>query len=203
MVADTEGWRPGINRASLVHVRSINPDRVNRHPDDYYRTPRRATDALLRVEAFPGRVWEPACGDGAISEALIAAGCQVRSTDLVYRGFGTGGVDFLRPRPVDHPTCNCVVTNPPFKLTQQFVECALAVSDTKVAILARLLWLEGGKRMEFFQRSPFKGVLVFGKRINVAHGGDPRYADGKGGMVAFAWFLWQHGYTGAPAVGWL
>jgi len=46
--------------------------------------------ALLSVETFEGSIWEPACGDGAISKVLLAAGFDVVSTDLIDRGFGTG-----------------------------------------------------------------------------------------------------------------
>jgi len=42
------------------------------------------------VESFEGQIWEPACGDGAISRVLEAAGYQVISTDLIDRGYGQG-----------------------------------------------------------------------------------------------------------------
>lgn len=40
---------------------------------EFYPTPPEATRALLSVESFDGAIWEPACGDGAISEVLKAA----------------------------------------------------------------------------------------------------------------------------------
>jgi len=45
---------------------------VQRHPlaergDDLYETPPVAVEALLRVDRIPRRVWEPACGHGAIA----------------------------------------------------------------------------------------------------------------------------------------
>ena len=153
--------------------------------------------------ALLSRVWEPACGDGAISEVMIERGYQVRSTDLVDRGYGTAPVDFLAPRRVNYPTCNCVITNPPFTHILPFARRALEVADTKVAILGRLLWLEGMKRQEFFRTSGLARVHVFSKRINIARLGDPRWRDGDGGMVAFAWFVWQLGYTGKPTMGWV
>ena len=55
-------------------------------------------------------IWEPACGDGAMSRILEAAGHTVISTDLVDRGYGRGGHDFL----ADHETmADHIVTNPP------------------------------------------------------------------------------------------
>jgi len=40
---------------------------------EFYPTPPEATRALLSVESFEGDIWEPACGDGAISKVLIEA----------------------------------------------------------------------------------------------------------------------------------
>jgi len=40
---------------------------------EFYPTPPEATRALLSVECFEGDIWEPACGDGAISKVLEAA----------------------------------------------------------------------------------------------------------------------------------
>jgi hypothetical protein len=69
----------------------IGRDHINAHPEGFHPTPPRAVRALLTVEAFVGVIWECACGDGAISRVLEAAGHQVISTDLVDRGYGCGG----------------------------------------------------------------------------------------------------------------
>jgi hypothetical protein len=65
----------------------------------------------LSVEHFEGTIWEPACGDGAISKVLEAAGYDVISTDLIDRGFGQGGVDFLK---TTKALGRNIVTNPPY-----------------------------------------------------------------------------------------
>jgi len=61
----------------------IAVDSANRQKDDFYPTPPEGTRALLSVERFDGSIWEPACGDGAISRVLIEAGYEVVSSDLV------------------------------------------------------------------------------------------------------------------------
>lgn len=66
-----------------------------RQADDFYATPRSAIEQLLDVEPFYGSIWEPACGDGAISRVLQERAYKVTSTDLVDRGYGAAGVDFL------------------------------------------------------------------------------------------------------------
>lgn len=78
---------------------------------EFYPTPPEATRALLSVEAFEGDIWEPACGDGAISKVLEAAGYQVVSTDLIDRGYGAGGNNFLKS---DKPLAKNIITNPPY-----------------------------------------------------------------------------------------
>lgn len=83
----------------------------HRVPLDFYPTPPEATRALLSVERFSGTIWEPACGDGAISKVLLAHGYSVVSTDLIYRGFGTGGVNFLTQT---QTRARNIVTNPPY-----------------------------------------------------------------------------------------
>ena len=78
---------------------------------EFYPTPPEATRALLSVEQFDGSIWEPACGDGAISKVLTEAGYQVVSTDLIDRGYGEGGHDFLKSTT---PLAKNIITNPPY-----------------------------------------------------------------------------------------
>ena len=70
----------------------------DREKHDFYATPEIATLSLLDKEKFTGNIWECACGDGAISKVLINNGYQVISDDLVDRGFGNTGLDFLKER---------------------------------------------------------------------------------------------------------
>ena len=58
---------------------------------DYFPTPRWATFALMDNEPFRGRVWECACGDGAMSRVIDEMGCKVDSSDLYDRGYGEAG----------------------------------------------------------------------------------------------------------------
>jgi len=85
---------PAVSAGTTAYVRGIIPDKANRERDDFYPTPPAGTRALLEVESFTGPIWEPACGDGAISKVLESAGHQVISTDLIDRGYGTGGGRF-------------------------------------------------------------------------------------------------------------
>lgn len=167
--------------------------------DDFYATPPEAVKGLLSVEHFDGPIWEPACGDGAISRVLSEAGYTVVSTDLVERGYGEGRIDFLMERKSLAPN---IVTNPPYKNGVEFAEHAVELASQKVAFLMRLVWLEGARRQKFFTKTPLARVWVFSKRIPRMNRHDydgPTVAS----SIAFAWFVWDHGHDGPPVLGWI
>lgn len=184
-------------KQQVIAARS-NEDGYLRQRDDFYPTPPEATEALISVEKFEGAIWEPACGDGAISRVLEAAGYEVVSTDLVTRGYGQSGVDFLMECKPLAPNC---VTNPPFKLAVPFVRRAVDLSSAKVAMLLKIAFLEGVERGKLFQTTPLARVHVFSKRVTFRTA--TRGEVNGSGMMAFAWFVWEHGYIGKPTLGWL
>lgn len=188
-----------MSKSAVAWTRVIIPDAESREKDDWYPTPRAGTEALLSVEKFDGPIWEPACGDGAISNILAEHGYTVVSTDLVARGFGTPRVDFLMEQRSLAPN---IVTNPPFKYVEGFVAKALALTTGKVAMLARLAFLEGKQRRVMFESTPLARVWVFSKRLAISRAGE-EWRSKQGGMVAFAWFVWDHSYVGKPTLGWL
>lgn len=62
-----------------------------REENDYYATDPIAIDALLSKATLSHNLWECACGEGHLSKRLVDLGYNVKSTDLIYRGFGKGG----------------------------------------------------------------------------------------------------------------
>lgn len=184
--------------SKLVRAQSLvgTSQNANRPTEDFYPSPPEAVEALLSVEAFTGKIWENACGDGAISKVLEAHGHDVLSTDLIDRGYGETPHDFL----TSTYTSENVITNPPFKLAEEFVRLSLQRTTRKVAILGKLQFLEGAKRKIMFESTPFKAVWVFSKRLTMTRNGEKM---DNSGMIAFAWYIFEHGYTGKPTVGWL
>jgi hypothetical protein len=171
-----------------------------RNEADFYITPAHAVYSLLEKEQFVGNIWEPACGDGAISKVLIDKKFDVISSDIYDWGYGETGVNFLKERRV----CNNIITNPPYLLAKQFAEHALECVSQKVALLLKLNFLEGIKRKSFLENSPLRKVYVFSKRVRFDRG------DGKSvkksvqqGLLAFAWFIWEKNYKGEPTIGWI
>jgi hypothetical protein len=165
----------------------LGTDFGQRERDDFYVTPAHATWSLLRREQFGGTIWEPACGDGAISRVLQAAGYEVLSTDLIDRGYGAV-LDFL----TSHQVVKNIVSNPPYKLAEAFVRKALESTTYKVAMLLKLTFLESQSRYRLFQETPPKRVYVFSKRLSLYRGGVENRG---GGTTAFAWFVWEHGHV--------
>jgi hypothetical protein len=157
---------------------------------DFFSTHPDATRALLKVERFPGIVWESACGDGAMARVIAEDPLVTRvvATDLHPRGFGSEmQVDFLKGKcaSFDH-----IITNPPFNLVEAFARRAIEVlpGKGKVALLARLAFLEGQRRGDGLWRThPPARVWVFSKRPHFGRDGG-RW---QGGLIAFAWYIWD------------
>lgn len=157
--------------------------------DDCYETPSEAVHALLQIERLPRFLWEPACGPGRIVDVLRAAGHKVIGSDLVDYGNPTHfyGRDFLLEWKAPE-RCEGIVTNPPFKLAEQFVEHALDLCPLAVFLL-RLGFIEGVR----VRRSRILGrhlarLHVFANRLPHMHrqNWDGRRA---GSRTAFAWFV--------------
>lgn len=165
--------------------------------DDLYETPPEAVRALLMRHLLPPRIWEPACGRGAIAEVLRQHGHEVLATDLVDYGYqhGEARIDFLLERRA--PPVGAIVTNPPFKLAAEFVEHALKLCPL-VIMLLRLAFLESDRRSAILDGGQLKHVHVFRNRLPMMH------RDGWEGpratsTTAFAWFVWDTRYSG-PAM---
>jgi len=126
---------------------------------DFYPTPPDVTHALmcfLKLDICS--VWEPACGDGAMSEVLKQYGHQVESSDIRSTGYGVAGVDFLETwRDVD-----AVITNPPFAASEQFIRHAVTQANGRTKIVAMVLksqYWHAAKRKALFRDHPPAYVL--------------------------------------------
>lgn len=170
-----------------------------RQREDYYATEPKATEWLCRLEQFDGRILEPSCGEGHMSEVLKEAGYDVVSRDLVDRGYGEVA-DFLAIDNVGFD--GNIVTNPPYKFAQKFVEKALSIipEGKKVAMFLKLTFLEGKARRALFKSSPPCRIWVSSSRLKCAPNGD--FEAIKGSATAYAWFVWEKGYKGETTVKW-
>lgn len=160
--------------------------------DDLYETPPEATRALLRVQPLPRRIWEPCAGRGAIVRELAAAGHEVVAFDLVpHHGADPGivaPVDFLLERQAPEG-CDCIVTNPPYKLADAFIRHGMTLVPT-VIVLLRLMAIEGAGRSDLIDRHLVR-VWAGIERLPAMHREGWMGNRLKGAGVPFAWFVFS------------
>ncbi len=166
--------------------------------DDFYVEPRWVVDALLNVEPFDGVCWDPACGSGTIPKALAERGMLYHGSDIADRGYGTTGHDFME----SSRRAENIICNPPYGIIQTWVERALLLTTGKVAIIARLAFLEGMKRRDtFWDHVPLARVWICSRRPSMPPGN--RNIRASNGSVAYAWFVFVHGHADEAVVKWL
>ncbi|HCX68567.1 hypothetical protein [Parvibaculum sp.] len=169
------------------------------NPNQLHETEEAGTLALLaregrRMAHVSGDIWEPACGRGRMSRVFSAAGFRVTSTDLVDRGFGKGGVDFLKARRLRAPV---VITNPPYgELVESFIRHARALGARYLALLVKADFFQAaGKaaRQRLFNEFPPSRIHPLGWRLDWTGQGRP--------VMNCVWLVWDWVAGGEPFTG--
>ena len=155
----------------------------SRNAADFYATPRDCTVALLKnyQRLFEGSwVWEPACGDGAISKVLEQHRLDVISTDLHDRGYGEGGMNFLTA------DCHCgsIITNPPFSLAANFIARA-ASKEVPFAMLLKSTYWHASSRYDLFEQTKPMAIIAMTWRPAMSP------ERGKAATMDFIWTVWD------------
>jgi hypothetical protein len=167
---------------------------------DFYPTPAWVTEALLRRVRLPKGIWEPCCGDGAMVRVLEAHGHHVVGTDLVDRGYGEGGRDFLmESRLPDGVTA--IVTNPPygrrlFKIVDHALELTRPVGGM-VALLVNTQWPTGAANSKRLRHPAYEASVVLTNRIVWVPDDDGRPR--KSPQENHCWLVWDWSRTPGPA----
>jgi len=176
-----------------------NHSKYSREENDYYATHPSSIDHLFAVEKFSKNIWECACGEGHLSKRMFALGKNVYSTDLIDRNFGHDHFDFLT---ATKKWRGDIITNPPYKYADKFVYKAMELTNNKVAMFLKLTFLESMGRIALFEKYPPIRILVYSFRQPVARNGS-KIMFGKSSAVCFAWFIWELGFHGKPAIDWI
>ncbi len=161
-------------------------------PDDF-PTPPWATRALIEhvIGDKPAlgsmSCLEPACGAGHMAKVLKEYFGEVRCADAYHYGYGPVR-DFLT-YPYETNAVDWVITNPPFRLAEEFVGRAFRVARKGVAILARTVFLESVGRYEaIYRETPPSKVAQFVERVPMIKGRlDAKATTATG----YAWFVWE------------
>ena len=182
-----------------------NHTEEERQLEDYYATDPKAVELLLELEDFSKLyVWECACGEGHLSEAMIKKGIKVNSSDLVLRGYDKAyQYDFLSKENTSWK--GHIITNPPYKFATDFVYKAMTIipDGCKVAMFLKVQFLEGKLRKALFRIYPPRTVYVSSSRLLCAKNAEfKKMIDGGGSAVAYAWFVWEKGYKGDTILKW-
>lgn len=134
-----------------------NRSNVNRPKTDFYPTPPEVTVALLNYLKLPtgARIWEPACGKGHMGEVMKRMGYKITASDLNDFGYGEVGIDFiggqLKP-------CDWIITNPPFKLSVDFIDQCIKHRKPFALLLKSQYW-HAKKRKKLFDKYRPSAVL--------------------------------------------
>lgn len=211
----TKDWT-GNKKTTFVTLGASNHTEHDRAEHDFYATEPLAADLICGVEKFEGGIWENCCGQGHLSKRFEELGYDVVSTDLVDRGYGTGGVDFFECNKALAPN---IVTNPPYSFVLEWVEHSLELLENskKLALFLPIQFLESDKRRKLFKETPPKTVYVCVNRVLCGINGDFRAKDKDGNVIynkdgtpkrmssakCYAWFVWEKGYKGDTTIKWI
>lgn len=161
---------------------------------DFYITPKWVTNILCDNEKFEGNIWEPACGDGAICEALIDNGyLNITASDIKDYNYQPAffGKDFLQ----ETKKAINIITNPPFtkNLPLKFMKKCEELATKKYVLLLPIRYMCGNKRVTFYTkiRAP-KKIIPIPQKIDF----------GGGAWYEFAWFIWDKEYSGPTEIIW-
>lgn len=204
----------GANRSSAVMQQ-----RAEAHDSlDDFPTPPWATRALMDILEGQGEalhlqhVWEPACNRGHMARVLAERFDTLYATDVHDYGWPRQDAveDFLIDWITDDRAADWIITNPPFRLAEDFITHGLRLARRGVAVLLRSSFLEGQGRFErLFRETPPTLVCPFVERVVMWKGVllDPevpvfRVNDRRPEVkkptsaTSYAWLVWM---KGAPA----
>ena len=179
----------------------VNPN-TEREKNDFYATNPKAMEIalpLLQTLGLNKNLWECACGKGHLSKVLENHGYNVKSTDLIDRGYGTQ-LDFLK---CTEKFDGDIITNPPFKLAEEFVGKGfeLVNNGSKVILFLKVQFLESQRRKAMFEKYPLKELIVYSERQQCAKNAD--FEKYKATTQCYCWYVFEKGYIGKPMIDWL
>lgn len=154
-----------------------NASAKDRPATDFYSTPDECTQALLDYLKLPTNftVWECAAGAGKMADVIQANGYTVARSDKGF-DFLSGDVSLLN--------WDWIITNPPFNLSQRFIERAGEL-NTPFAFLLKSQYWHSARRVSLFKRLRPKYILPLSWRPDFLFGAK----GGKPTMECF-WCVW-------------
>lgn len=155
------------------------------------------------------RVWEPACNRGYMARPLREYFDRVHASDIFDYSEQSGAscqervIDFLwegsESPCIAAQGLEWVITNPPFRLAEQFIERAQRVPGWRgTAVIVRTAFLEGVGRYErLFALNPPTVVAQFVERVPMVKG---RVTATGSTATAYCWLVWMANRAPQPMV---
>lgn len=172
---------------------------------DDFPTPPWATRALIEYviddrSTIAGMTClEPACGVGHMSKVLKDHFATVSDADVSDYGYGEVR-DFLKDT-YSADSYDWVITNPPFRLAEEFVLQALKIARVGVAILARTVFLESaGRYRAIFQTTPPTKFAQFVERVPMVKG---RLDKSATTATGYCWLVWDKRSAASAQLVWI
>lgn len=86
------------------------------------------------------------------------------------------------------PAVDWIITNPPFKIAEQFASRLLPLASCGLALLVRSVWLEGTGRYErLFRPTPPALIAQFSERVPMTKG---RWDPDASTATSYSWVIW-------------
>jgi hypothetical protein len=139
----------------------------------------------------PMTCWEPACNRGYMARPLAEYFGRVHTSDI--EDYGWEGMDretdFLFPgSETVLGDVDWIITNPPFRLAEQFIHRALTIAREGVAIIQRNAFAEGDDRYKtIFQPRRPAIIAQHVERVPMQKG---TCYDTSETATAYSWFIW-------------
>lgn len=204
-MTNNKDWTGNGNSIFKMLGASNHTDK-EREKHDFYATHWSAIDLLKKKIDLPKQILEPACGTGCLSERLTELGHEVKSYDLIDRGYGKVQ-DFFKMTEPPFEGDFAIVTNPPYKYATEFVlhSLELVPEGSLVCLFLKTTFLESkGRYNKIFVTTPPVKVLQCIERVLCAKNADFDYMRKHGGSaVSYAWFVWRKGQYGQTILDWI
>ena len=195
------------NKTIALMTGATNHSNELREKNDYYATEPISLQKFLNCIDFKLNryVWECACGGNHLVNVLLKNNYVVFATDIINRNNNLIITsDFLAVNNKSKWKGD-ILTNPPFKLAEKFVEKGLSLlkPGNYLILFQRIMFLESSKRYKLFQNNKPKYIYVHSSRVAIAKNGNFEKYAGGGKSMCYCWFVWQKGYKGETIIRWI
>ena len=179
-------------------IETIGKPNESRESNDFYATPPKEVENILEYEKLHGSILDNSCGEGHLIKPIKEKypNNKIIATDLIDRGYGETGLDFLSKN-YPYTSVDNIVMNPPFKYANDFIKKSLKIINNKLLVFARLQLLTSQARYnKIFKNNKPNRVYVYVDRVNCAKNAD--FESNNSGSMTFAWFVWEKNNLGQP-----